>query len=178
MASHRHFFTRLPVITGFIRLGNRARPFKEGMARPGMGSLRNVSISDVQAAGADRTGCAIAGLPGHPIENVTLSNIRLGFVGGGKPEEARRRAPERAESYPSHSMFGTLPAYGFYCRHVQNLVFHNVAVSSAEPDLSSVALGLGGSMGRFDHAVESRLGMAVAVEEQWVVDPPRHWKII
>jgi polygalacturonase len=118
----------------FIRLGNRARPFKEGMARPGMGRLRNVSISEVQATGADRTGCAIAGLPGHLIENVTLSNIRLGFVGGGKPEKAQRQVPEKAESYPEYSMFGTLPAYGFYCRHVQNLAFHNVAVSSAEPD--------------------------------------------
>ncbi len=49
----------------FVRLGNRARPFKKGMEQPGLGRLRNVSICGVQATGADRTGCSITGLPEH-----------------------------------------------------------------------------------------------------------------
>jgi len=118
----------------FIRLGNRARPFRDGMAKPGIGTLRNVSISNVQASGADQTGCSITGLPDHPVENVALSHIRLGFAGGGKAEHAQRQVPENAEAYPEYSMFGVLPAYGCYCRHVRNLVFDHVEVDAATPD--------------------------------------------
>ena len=110
----------------FIRLGDRARPFTEGGARPPVGKLRNVSIANVQAAGAGGVGCAIAGLPGHAIENVVLENLRLTFAGGGKRADARREIPENAEKYPEHSMFGTLPAYGFYCRHVKGLSLRNI----------------------------------------------------
>jgi polygalacturonase len=110
----------------FVRLGDRARPFVEGGARPGMGSLRDVTISNIEAINAKNTGCAIAGLPGHAIENMTLENIHLSFVGGGKLADARREIPENPEKYPEFHMFGILPAYGFYCRHVRNLAMRNV----------------------------------------------------
>jgi polygalacturonase len=118
----------------FIRLGNRARPFEPGAPPPGMGGLRNSSLSDIQASGADPTGCAIAGLPGHPIENLALSNIRITFAGGGKEADARRAIPEKPEAYPECSMFGKLPAYGFYCRHARNVQFDRVEVDSLAPN--------------------------------------------
>ena len=31
-------------------------------------------------------------------------------------------------------MFGILPAYGFYCRHVKGLHFNNVRVQTIQPD--------------------------------------------
>ncbi len=118
----------------FIRLGNRARPFQESLAKPGIGSLRNVIVSNVQVTGADGTGCCITGLPDHPIENVSLSNIRLRFPGGGRTEDAQRTVPEKAEAYPEYSMFGTLPAYGCYCRHIRNLSLNEIDVGVAGPD--------------------------------------------
>ncbi|MBN2473382.1 MAG: right-handed parallel beta-helix repeat-containing protein [Pirellulales bacterium] len=117
----------------FLRLGNRARPYRA--EKPGVGHMRNVIISNVQAtgvgdwieaAGKKVVGCSITGLPGHAVENVTLENIRIRFKGGGTLEDAAREVPERPEAYPACRMFGTLPAYGFYCRHVENLRFHNV----------------------------------------------------
>jgi len=118
----------------FVRLGNRARPFQEGMDKPGVGALRNVTISDVEATGADHVGCAIAGLPGANVEILTLSNIRLSFSGGGSLEEASRLVPENPDKYPEYAMFGKLPAYGCYCRHVRGLKMTDVQLQLAGED--------------------------------------------
>lgn len=117
----------------FVRLGNRARPIPD-LPPPGMGSLRNVIISNVQATGADTMGCSITGIPGYPVENVTLSNIRIESSGGGTAKDASRNIPERIDAYPSGKMFGTLPAYGFFCRHANNLRLHNIDLTFNEDD--------------------------------------------
>ena len=118
----------------FIRLGNRGRGFKAEMAGLGIGSLRNVSLSDIQAIGADPIGCSITGLPGHSVEKVTLSHIRIRFAGGRAADDAQRAVPERPGAYPEYSMFGALPAFGFYCRHVRGLAFEHVEVDTAAPE--------------------------------------------
>lgn len=118
----------------FLRLGNRARPFEKDGPKPGMGSFRNVIISNVIATGASKIGCSITGLPGFPIENVTLSNVNLAFDGDGGKESASRKIPELPEQYPESGMFGTLPAYGFYCRHVKGLKFDNLQLRTDKPD--------------------------------------------
>ena len=92
-------------------------------------------ISNVQATGVGGwiepvgkrvVGCHITGLPGFPIEDVTLSNIRIRFKGGGTTEDALREIPERPEAYPGCRMYGTLPAYGFYVRHAKSIEFHHL----------------------------------------------------
>jgi len=113
----------------FIRLGNRAREFKEDMAKPGMGSMFNVIISNIQATNIGKTGCSITGLPSYPAMNLTLSNIRLSFSGGGTKDLVSRKIEEFPEKYPEFGMFGTLPAYGFYCRHVSGLNMRNIELS-------------------------------------------------
>jgi polygalacturonase len=132
----------------FVRLGDRARPYlstgpggptgtfavEQGMAAPGVGALRNVTISNVTATGVDQTGCAIAGLSGHPVENITLQNIRITYAGGGGQELLDRKVPEQADSYPEYCMFGKLPAYGFYCRHARHVRFDNVRLDCEKPE--------------------------------------------
>jgi polygalacturonase len=118
----------------FLRLGNRARPIYAGAPQPGLGSFRNVLIQNIQANGADEIGCAIAGLPECAIENVTLSNLRLRFAGGGSQADAGRDIPEKPAAYPEYSMFGMLPAYAFYCRHVKNLRILDVQVVTEKED--------------------------------------------
>jgi polygalacturonase len=132
----------------FLRLGNRARPYlasgpgggegthqlEPGMTLPGVGRFRDVHISQVIGEGGDTVGCALAGLPGHPLENIRLEGIRLEFAGGGTPADARRAIPEEESAYPEYEMFGRLPAYGFFCRHVRNLVLDRIEVATASPD--------------------------------------------
>ncbi|NOX54332.1 MAG: glycoside hydrolase family 28 protein, partial [Planctomycetes bacterium] len=118
----------------FLRLGNRARPFKKDMPKPSVGSFRNVILSSIVATGTGNIGCSITGIPGHPIENVTLRDINLGFEGGGTAEQADREIPEREAAYPESGMFGVLPAYGFYCRHVKGLRFENIRLRTEKPD--------------------------------------------
>ena len=119
----------------FMRLGNRARQYESGQPKPGVGTFRNVVVSDVVAEETSEIGCSITGLPGHRIENVVLENLKLGFDGGGTREQASREIRERPESYPESTMFGVLPAYGFFCRHVRDLKFENVELRAAAADL-------------------------------------------
>jgi polygalacturonase len=118
----------------FLRLGNRARPYTKDSPNPPIGTFRNVILSNIVATDASKIGCPISGIPGHRIENVTLSNIRCEFEGGGTPEDAQRKIEEREADYPECGMFGTLPAYGLYCRHVKGLRLLNVQFTPTKPD--------------------------------------------
>ncbi len=119
----------------FLRLGNRARRYVTGAPKPGVGTFRNVVLRNIAAVNCSKIGCSITGLPGHGIENVTLTNISLGFEGGGERKLASREILEKPKNYPESTMFGDLPAFGFYCRHVRGLTFCNVDLRTASPDL-------------------------------------------
>ncbi|MHC4798789.1 MAG: hypothetical protein ACYTF1_19310, partial [Planctomycetota bacterium] len=118
----------------FLRLGNRARLFKEGIPKPGVGKMQNVVISNIVATGVSHVGNPIAGLPGHPIKNVSISNVKITCDGGGTKAQAARKIPELPEKYPECKMFGVLPAYGFYCRHVDGLTLSDIDVRCSNPD--------------------------------------------
>ncbi len=119
----------------FMRLGHRARTYEPDQPKPDVGIFRNVVMNNIVATDCSPIGCSITGLRGHRIENVSLSNISLNFDGGGTLEDAGRDIPEKPESYPESIMFGTLPAYGFFCRHVKDLRLHNVRMTTSTPDL-------------------------------------------
>jgi hypothetical protein len=42
--------------------------------------------------------------------------------------------PEKEGAYPEFSMFGELPAWGFYVRHMEGLTMKNIEISIAAPD--------------------------------------------
>ncbi len=115
--------TRTPI---FLRLGARNAP------RPGTRSyMRGVMISDIYATEAVLTN-SITGIPGMPVEDVTLSNIDLETVEPGKREWTERPIPEKPRDYPEARMLGRLPAYGMYVRHaigvrMQSVTFRSLA---------------------------------------------------
>jgi polygalacturonase len=115
----------------FLRVGARLRA-PEG-ATPG--AVRNVIIRDVTAEGIlGDYSALIMGLPDHPIEDVTLENIRLSYAGGGTEEDAARDPSDLADAYPEPSMFGRTPAFGLWTRHVRGLTIRNVEMTTEAPD--------------------------------------------
>jgi polygalacturonase len=124
----------------FVRLGDRARAYDRAPGKPTVGTLRNVILSDIVATSCSSIGCSITGLPGHPVENVALSNINLTFDGGGARERASAAIPEKETAYPESTMFGELPAYAFFCRHVKGLTLNNIQIRTSKSDLRHAAV--------------------------------------
>ncbi len=77
---------------------------------------------------------SITGLPGYPVQNVTLENIKITYPGRGNyayahlPVSRLTSVPEQANKYPEFSMFGELPAWGFYVRHATGLTMRNIRI--------------------------------------------------
>lgn len=118
----------------FIRLADRGRPYAESVPVETVGTLRDVTISNVLVRDTEGLGCSITGIPGYPVENISLSNIDIAFAGGGGSEEAAREVPEHEKKYPEAAMFGHLPSYGFFIRHAVNVSFSDVRLSTGEDD--------------------------------------------
>ncbi|MCC5834931.1 MAG: right-handed parallel beta-helix repeat-containing protein [Opitutales bacterium] len=142
----------------FLRLGNRAR----GPKGTPVGSIRGVSISGVIANGVDgRFPIQLQGLPGHPIRDVRISDVRIESKGGITMQEVAEQpkhlvndfflrtqpdetgvtgprdpfvVPLREKAYPEPSMFGLLPACGVYARHVEGLSLRDIDFSFIEAD--------------------------------------------
>ena len=136
----------------FIRLGHR------NVGGP-VGTLKNVVIRNVKVevpfgrpdSKYDLRGpdldffhnpfpSSIVGIPGHPVENVVLENIQISYPANGNdglanlPLYRLKDVTENEKGYPEFSMFGELPAWAFYVRHVEGLVLKNVSVIAREKD--------------------------------------------
>ncbi|WP_442890581.1 rhamnogalacturonidase [Congregicoccus parvus] len=115
----------------FIRLGARLR--RPDTTEPG--SVRRITISNLNAWNvASDHGILVAGLPGHPIEDVVLSDIRIRYAGGGTSAQALRVVPELEKAYPEPYIFGVLPSWGLFARHVRGLRLHDVDLGLLSPD--------------------------------------------
>ena len=119
-----------------IRLGARLKTFREGdQPRPTPGKLRDVTIRNVSAKNIEMIGMLINGVPGFPVEALTLENVQLELPGGGTAEAAKIQLAEKEKAYPEFDTFGkTMPAYGIYVRHVRGVKFLNVRTTLLKPD--------------------------------------------
>lgn len=116
----------------FIRLGARMR----GPEGTPVGTIKRVIISNVVAYNVDgKQGAIISGIPGHDIEDLTLSNIRIYFQGGGTKEQANIQVPVQDKDYPEPARMGITPAYGFFIRDVKDLKMNDVEVNLMNDDM-------------------------------------------
>ena len=82
----------------------------------------------------------ISGLPGHPIKNISFTNVSVKYFGGGKkqiahiPIDSLFKVPYNEKKYPEFHMFGELPASAFFVRNAEGIQFKNVNISYVEPD--------------------------------------------
>jgi hypothetical protein len=83
---------------------------------------------------------SIVGIPGYPVQNITLNNIEIIYGGRSSKEIAYiplqniGLIPENEAQYPEFSMFGELPAWGFYIRHAEGIKMTNIKLSYKEAD--------------------------------------------
>ena len=135
----------------FVKLGNRAGD--------GTGFIRNIMLKnfDVELAEGRPDGdydirgpevsyfhnpfpSSITGYPGHAVQNVILDSIRIVAPGNASKGMAYVRVdevPENEKNYPEFTMFGELPAWGFFFRHVDGLTLRNVDLVYAKKDFRS-----------------------------------------
>jgi polygalacturonase len=114
----------------FLRLGRRMR----GPAGIPIGTLKRVLISNITSYNSSSLPSIIAGVDGHPVEDVKISDVFLQQIGGGTRELAGRQPPALEEAYPEPNMFGELPASGFFIRHARNVEMSNVEIETATAD--------------------------------------------
>lgn len=123
-----HDVTTAPL---FLRIGDRRR----GPAGTGVGAIRGVTLREITATGIDhRFAATIAGLPGHRVEDVNLSDVRLSYAGGGTAADAARRPGDLASAYPEPSMFGVTPAWGLWVRHAHGLSIRGLSLATVRQD--------------------------------------------
>lgn len=137
----------------FIRLGHRNKDERYS-------SIKNIIIEDLQAtvpakkpdvgypiegplpkvAPHNLLPASITGIPKHYVQGVTLKDITITYGGGADSAIAHisldqlDQVNENISGYPEFSMFGELPAWGLYTRHVESLSLQNVNLRFEAPD--------------------------------------------
>ena len=116
----------------YITTGCRNRGPKE---RTTVSTGRDIMISNMVANDVDSlAGIIVTGMPSEPLRNISLSNIRIQYRGGGIAELAKREYREQGTNYPEPKFAKATPAYGLFARHVDGMEVDNVSFTTLKPD--------------------------------------------
>ena len=114
----------------FFRLGERMRGPKDAK----VGTLKRVLVSNITSYDAVELPSILSGVPGHFLEDIKISDVYLHQIGGADAAMAKIVPPEKEKDYPEPTMFGDMPASGFFLRHIKNLELSNVEIATLAPD--------------------------------------------
>ena len=123
-----------PRVPLFVRLGNRARKHYDEAPQPLVGAISNINISGITGYASSPIGCSITGVSKGKIEGISLSNCRFVCPGGIVENMDDVIIKELEELYPESTMFGTLPSYGLYVRHVNGINLDNIVFDLKHTD--------------------------------------------
>lgn len=140
----------------FIRLGQRNMGVAPDKA---VGTLRNVRIRNLKANIAfgpadlayevrgpllnalhNPIPASITGLPDAKVQDVSLENIDISYPGRAnsgmayRPWHQLHLVPQERAAYPEYSMFGELPCYGLFVRHVDGLQLKSIQIRCRDSD--------------------------------------------
>jgi polygalacturonase len=135
----------------FIRLGHRSGE-KAGI-------MKNISITNIKVEvpserpdrhydrqvpepsfSHNQFPVSITGIPNNFIKNINLQNIEIIYPGKALKDKAYipldrlDDVPENIKNYPEYNMFGELPSWGFYVRHVKNISMENITLKLKDVD--------------------------------------------
>ncbi|GHU67665.1 exo-poly-alpha-D-galacturonosidase [Bacteroidia bacterium] len=127
----------------FLRLANRGTLYEKN-DEPRLGTMQDILIQNIYGTEIERYGCSITGLPNLKPTNIVLDHIHLNFCDGRQPllfegypnrpvAEPSTEIPELEPVYPRGEMFGKLPAYGLYIRHVNGIALRNIHLNALDP---------------------------------------------
>lgn len=134
--------TQCPI---YVRLGNRARKYVDNAPVPPPGQMKNIQISNITAYNTGNFSSSITGLPNAKIENISLSNIRIVNKGGIKTGEYLAdytKVREDEKGYPQPTVWGNLPCYGFFIRHVKNISLSHITLGSLKNDVRTPVIAI------------------------------------
>jgi len=134
----------------YVRLGNRARKHIPEAPTPGMGVMRGITIRNITAFDCGTWGCSVTGVPEGSISDVTMENVSIQSRGGLQKGNYRAQGDlkgvrhdmagnilgdrywrtaaevvEDAQGYPQPTVWGNLPCYGIFLRHVDKVKLSN-----------------------------------------------------
>lgn len=121
----------------YVRLGNRARKHTAAAPEPPVGSMRNIVINNVTAYNTGNYSSSITGIPGHYVENLSLSNVQFYNKGGLKQGDYIAdvtKVKEDEKGYPQPTVWKELPSSGLFIRHAKNIQIRGLMLNSQQPD--------------------------------------------
>jgi polygalacturonase len=168
----------------FVRLGNRARKHTSEAPEPPVGKMRNIVISNIVAYKTGNYCSSITGIPGHYVENLSLSNIQFYNKGGLKPGEYIadiEKIKEDEKGYPQPTIWKELPSSGLFIRHAKNIQVRGLMLGSeaTDPRTPVIAVDADGlqiqTIGRMNNSGADVFFKGWKVNDV-VIDTPSGWK--
>jgi polygalacturonase len=114
----------------FVLLGKRGNP-------PRVGSINGVTFDNIvgshpkHAWGSAISGSVVDGTTYSPT-NIAFHDVHVTFQGGDS--KVPPTPPEYVGQYPDPNLWGDLPAYGYFLRHVDHVSFDGCTTSLAGTD--------------------------------------------
>jgi hypothetical protein len=110
---------------------------KTGATQPPVGVMRNIIINNVVAYNTGNYSSSVTGIPGHYVENLSLSNVQFFNKGGVKSDdfvEDVQKVKEDIKGYPQPTTWKELPSFGLFISHAKNIQLSDLLLNSEQPD--------------------------------------------
>jgi len=127
----------------FIRLGARLRRYFDDEPKREVGSIRGIELRNIRVRVWEegyllygklprKAGVIVTGVPGHPVQDVVMDNVRIEFPGGEAASD--KPVSEQEAEYPEFPSFHPLPSWALFLRHARGLVFRHCRFTTREND--------------------------------------------